>query len=195
MYTVVSLIMYNLYLFLSLYMTSLCSTKCVHYTCNIYNTCNIYIYMQYTIHFCVSCVQENQRQKVLEEKREKARKEKERKAAEKKTKTLAVGDTRKSSKDISDEDDNNLVDRLLSEIRAGTKLRRSTKRTSSARRGTRRGLGISEQDAAHLQQIAKLATVAVVVNEKDEVKENGSADHSGKEVDSGLPMVKEAWAS
>lgn len=151
--------------------------------------------MQYTIHFCVSCVQENQRQKVLEEKREKARKEKERKAAEKKAKTLAVGDTRNSSKDISDEDDNNLVDRLLSEIRAGTKLRRSTKRTSSARRGTRRGLGISEQDAAHLQQIAKLATVAVVVNEKDEVKENGSADHSGKEVDSGLPMVKEAWAS
>jgi len=74
-------------------------------------------------------------------------------------------------------------------------LRRNTKRTSSVRRGTRRGLGISDQDAAHLQQIAKLATVAVVVNEKDGVKENGSADHNGKEVDPGLLMVKEAWAS
>lgn len=139
----------------------------------------------------------------MEEKREKARKEKEKKAAEKKAKGLAAGDAQKASRDAAEEDDNNLVDRLLSEIRAGTNLRRrDTKRSSSSsvRRGTRRGLGISDNDAAHLQQIAKLATVAAVTEETDEVKENGSVDHNGKEVDSydaagDPPMVTEAWAS
>ena len=134
----------------------------------------------------------------MEEKREKARKDKEKKEAEKKAKGLSASDARKASREGSVEDDNNLVDRLLGEIRAGTKLRhRDTKRTSSVRRGSRRGLGISNQDAVRLQEIAKLATVAVV-GEANEVKENGHADHNSKgdscNADNPL-IVTEAWAS
>ena len=104
-------------------------------------------------------------------------------------------------------EDNNLVDRLLAEIRAGTNLRKRSVEGETlkqqfqrkySRRGTRRGSGLSAEDMSHLQNLAVMASQESKGEQQAEKKGmlNGDSNHDVvPKGDEGSTDVtpKEAW--